>query len=304
MLFKKIALASALVLLISGCEQFDQFKEQLMGKSDSTETTPETPVEAIATVNGQPISVEMFNSYARARMQQQKGIDIDQHRGAIINELINRQLLAQEAVKSGLDKKSQVKAEIQSQQENILSSMMMRHHLSQNETTEEMIKQEYDDFVKNTNFDEYKVSHIMIKTKEEADAIMAKLDKGESFSEIAKKKSLDPNGKQGGSLGWVTPARMPAPFAQMLSTIKKGKQGSMSGPNGWHIFRMDDIRTKEPPSFEDSKQAMAGKIQKKNLQEFIEKLKTAANIEIKKTEETPVEPAASTPTVDAPATTN
>ncbi len=292
MLLKKIALVSALVLLISGCEQFDQFKEKLMGKSGSAETTaPEAPVEAVATVNGQPISVEMFNSYARARIQQQKGIDIDQHRGAIINELINRQLLVQEAVKSGLDKKPQVKAEIQSQQDNILSAMMMRHHLSQNEATEEMIKQEYDDFVKNTNFDEYNVSYIMVKTKEEAEDIVAKLDKGANFAEMAKKKSLDPNGKKGGSLGWVTPSRLPPPFAKMLSTIKKGEQGSMSGPNGWHIFRMDDIRTKEPPSFEDSKQAMASNIQKRNLQQFIEKLKAAANIEVKKTGEAPTEPA-------------
>lgn len=296
MLVKKIALVSALVMLVSGCEQMDQLKDKLMGAKPELADEKIEPVDAVATVNGQPVSVNVFNSYVRARMQHQQGIDIEKHRGAIINELVNRQLLVQEAIKNGLDKKPQVNAEIEGQRDNILSSVMIRQQLTQNPVTEEMVKQEYDDFIKSTNFDEYNVSYIMVATKEEADTVIASLDKGANFAETAKQKSLDPNGKQGGSLGWVTPNKLPPPFAQMLASIEKGKHGSMSGPNGWHIFRMDDIRTAAAPSFEESKQGMEGRIQKKRLEEYINSLRATANIEIKAVEKAPAPaPAENTP---------
>ncbi|MDH5191708.1 MAG: peptidylprolyl isomerase [Gammaproteobacteria bacterium] len=304
MKLKNIALIAALITLVSGCEQFDQFNEKFMGKKEATPASE--PVDAVATVNGEAISVDIFNSYARARAQQQQGVDIDKHRGAIINEMINRQLLVQEAIKNGLDKQPQISAEIQNQQENILSTVMMRHYLSQNEITDEMLKQEYDDFIKNTNFDEYQISYIMVKTKEEAEDIAKKLDAGANFAEMAKEKSLDPNGKQGGSLGWITPTRLPAPFAKMLGTLKKGEHGIMSEPNGQHIFRMDDIRTQDAPSFEDSKKGMVAKIHKRKLDNYINELKATAKIEIRKTEETPApstEAPAETP-AEAPAATN
>ncbi|MDH5436988.1 MAG: SurA N-terminal domain-containing protein, partial [Gammaproteobacteria bacterium] len=176
MLLRKIALISTLIILVSGCEQMDQLKDKLTGAKSELAEEKSAPVDAVATVNGQSITVEVFNTYARARMQQQQGLDVDKHRGAIINELVNRELLLQEAIKNGLDKKPQVSAEIQSQKANILSTVMMRHQLSQDEVTEEMIKQEYDDFIKTTNFDEYKVSYIMVATKEDADAVIASLD--------------------------------------------------------------------------------------------------------------------------------
>jgi len=304
MKLKNIALIAVLITLVTGCEQFDQFKEKFMGKKEAAPAAD--PVDAVATVNGDAISVDKFNSYARARAQQQQGVDIDKHRGAIINEMINRQLMVQDAIKKGLDKKPQVIAEIQNQHDNILSALMVREKLSSNEVTDEMLKQEYDEFIKNTNFDEYQISYMMVKTKEEAEDIAKKLDAGADFAELAKEKSLDPNGKQGGSLGWISPTRLPAPFAKMLGTLKKGEHGTMSEPNGQHIFRMDDIRTQDAPSFEDSKKGMVARIQKRNLDNYINELKATANIEIRKTEEAPApstEAPAETP-AEAPATTN
>ncbi|MDH5437207.1 MAG: hypothetical protein OEX83_10645, partial [Gammaproteobacteria bacterium] len=57
----------------------------------------------------------------------------------------------------------------------------------------------------------------------------------------------------------------------------------------------------EPPSFEDSKQGMAGRIQKRKLEEYINSLRTAANIEIKAVEEAPVTPAEPAATEATPA---
>ena len=78
--------------------------------------------------------------------------------------------------------------------------------------------------MKNHKIQEDKIAHILMKTEQEAKDIIAELDGGADFSELAKKKSTGPSAKEGGELGWLNGAQlnnMPS-FAQAVSELKKG----------------------------------------------------------------------------------
>ena len=67
---------------------------------------------------------------------------------------------------------------------------------------------------------EYKASHILVESKDEAVAIIAELDGGADFAELAKAKSTGPSGPNGGQLGWFSPAQMVKPFSDAAAQLE------------------------------------------------------------------------------------
>lgn len=85
-------------------------------------------------------------------------------------------------------------------------------------------------------------SHILVKTETEALAILTYLKRGQSFEELAKKMSLCPSGKRGGSLGWFTRHQMVKEFEDACFSGKKGQIiGPVKTQFGYHIIRIDDV---------------------------------------------------------------
>ncbi len=87
-----------------------------------------------------------------------------------------------------------------------------------------------------------KASHILVKTEEEAKALMARIQKGESFEKLAQEFSLCPSRKKGGSLGEFGRGQMVREFEQAIFNAKKGQiVGPVRTQFGWHIIRVEDI---------------------------------------------------------------
>lgn len=97
--------------------------------------------------------------------------------------------------------------------------------------------------IKMSDGKEYRVSHIMVKTEDEAKKIIEQL-KVNKFEDIAIAKSLDTgSGARGGALGWTVPSNFTRPFADVMVALSIG---SISTPvqtqYGWHIIRLEDVR--------------------------------------------------------------
>ena len=84
-------------------------------------------------------------------------------------------------------------------------------------------------------------SHILVKTEEQAQACLNRINNGESFEEVAKEQSKCPSGKKGGSLGWFTRGRMVREFENAAFS---GKKGEVAGPVktqfGYHLIKIND----------------------------------------------------------------
>jgi peptidyl-prolyl cis-trans isomerase C len=184
---------------------------------------------------------------------------------------------------------------------------LLMEALLQNEAksavTEDAMKKVYADAIKDIgNEQEVSARHILVESEDEAKTIAADLKKGGDFAAVAKDKSKDPGSKDsGGDLGFFTKDQMVPEFAEAAFKLDKGQVSDpVKSQFGWHVIRVDDKRSKQPPAFEQVKDQIENFVQRKAQADLIQKLRADAKIE--KLGEKPAEPApAATPDPKAPA---
>ena len=149
--------------------------------------------------------------------------------------------------------------------------------------TDKELKEIYDTQVAGANPKEFKARHILVKDEAKAKELIKNLNDGANFEDVAKKESTGPSGKNGGDLGWFSPAQMVPAFSQATEKLKKGthSQKPVKTRFGFHIIKLEDSRKRELPKFEDVKGQITPLVQHKRLQEYVLKLRSKAKIEIK-----------------------
>ena len=100
--------------------------------------------------------------------------------------------------------------------------------------------------------EEISARHILLKTEEEAKAVIAELDGGKDFAELAKEKSTGPSAGQGGDLGFFTKGRMVPEFEAVAFTLQPGEYAKepVQTQFGWHVIKVEERRESAPPAFE------------------------------------------------------
>ncbi len=207
--------------------------------------------------------------------------DSPELRQAIRDDLINREVIAQAAIKEGLDKTPSVIDQMAIAKQTVLVSAFIQDNLKKNPITTEQLKKEYDNYKAQLGDKEYNVSHILVKTQAEAKEIIAKLDKKVKFEKLAK-ESLDAgSAAHGGSLGWTVPKSLVEPFANALLNLKKGEytKEPVQTQFGWHVIKLDDVRPLKAPTFEEMKPKLEQHLQQQAIQKTVADLRAAAKIE-------------------------
>ena len=261
-----------------------QLKTQAQPQSDSKiDSKPD--FEFIATVNGVPITQGLFNLNLQAAIAQGQK-DTPQLRESIKSELINRQLIAQEVVRQGLDKEVDLQDQITQLRQNLYLQVLVEDHLKKNPITNEKLKEEYEKQKQylgggSDQATQYKISQIILKSESEAIATIGRLQNGDSFAKVAKEVSLDTATKQqGGSLGWISPAQLAPPMADIVGTLGKGgfNKTPIKVSDVWVVIRVDDTRSSKIPSFEASKNQLRQAIIQQYLAETIKRLRESARV--------------------------
>src|SRR5690606_21991781 len=138
--------------------------------------------------------------------------------------------------------------ELELARQSVLIRGLFNDFLAKHPISDEQLKAEYEKIKASSQQEEYRAHHILVKEEQQAKDIIARLGKGESFEEIAKKDSLDPgSGANGGDLGWAGADSYVQPFADALTKLKKGDttREPVQSSFGWHVIRLDDTRKAE-----------------------------------------------------------
>jgi peptidyl-prolyl cis-trans isomerase C len=199
-----------------------------------------------------------------------------------------------------------VKARIEQITNQVIQEVLIRRHL-QTMMTEDAIKARYQKFVAEQPAQiEVRASHILVATEEEANDIIKQLEGGADFAAIAKEKSTDPSAKQnGGDLGYFTATEMVPEFSQAVFALEKGEstKAPVKSQFGWHVIKVEGVRTKGFPPFEQIKEQAARYVSQKAESEAITQLHSAAKIEFFDADGKPLPPQAQAtdPAKEAPA---
>ncbi len=242
------------------------------------------PVEqgtAVATIDGKPISSELFEFYAKARSGKGSSELTDEQKKELLEQLIHLELTADIAIKAGLDKQSDTALRLELGRLNVLADAALKNHLKGKEPTEQELRAEYETQVAAMPTLEYRARHILVATEPFAQSIIEKLRKGADFTELARKESMDAK-DNGGELGWFTPARMVPEFSAAVAGLKKGEitQKPVQTQYGWHVIQLEDTREVSAPDFEQVKERLGQLLQQKKMQAYIDEIKKPVKIEL------------------------
>jgi peptidyl-prolyl cis-trans isomerase C len=237
--------------------------------------------KSAAMVNGISIPQARIDLRVKAAAAQGQP-DSPELRKAIREDMINLEVISQEAKKKGLDKNTDVIEQTELAKESVLVGAYVQDYAQSHPISEDQLKQEYEKLKTNLGTKEYKVSHILVDSEDEAKAIIKQLGKKGNFEKIAKEKSKDAgSAEKGGSLGWAVPTNFVPPFANAMLSLKKGTytKEPVKTQFGWHVIKLDDERSLKVPSFEELKPQIQQRLQQQQIQDLIADLRSKAKIE-------------------------
>lgn len=233
-----------------------------------------------ATVNGKGISKSRVDMIAK--QQAARGApDNDQLRKSIVDQLVNFELVAQDAEKKGVLRKPELQTQIEVTRMQIIFGAYMNDYFHSHPIKDEAVLAEWNRLKAARGDTEYKARHILVEKESEAKAIIEQIKKGTKFEDLAR-QSKDPGSKdRGGDLDWNPPGTYVRPFAAALVKLEKGKvtETPVKTDFGFHVIRLDDVRPVQFPAFEQVKPRIVQALQEQQAEKIVRDLRAKAKIE-------------------------
>jgi peptidyl-prolyl cis-trans isomerase C len=235
----------------------------------------------VAIVNGKPVPTSRVEALSQQVAAQGKPVTPEMA-AQIKEEVINREVFMQEAQKRGIDATDDYKVQFELARQAILIRALFADYQKKNPVTDADVKAEYDKFVASNGGKEYRASHILVETEDEAKKLIAEIKKGGKFGDIAKKSSKDPgSGANGGDLDWANAGSYVKEFSDAMTKLEKGKMtdAAVKSQFGYHIIRLDDVRQAQLPPMEQVKPQISQQLVQQKLGAFQKEMRDKAKIE-------------------------
>ena len=274
---RSVAIVATIALILSfpllaGCSK-DSSSEQVSQAQASAD-----PV--VARVNGVEIrqsDIALAEEDVGAEMQ---GASPEAKREHLIGYLADIVMVTQAADKKNLAENPDFKRRLSFLRKKLLMGFELQQE-TKAALTDELLRQTYEDAVRSmSGEEEVRARHILVETEDEAKAILEQIKAGADFATLAKEKSKDPGGAEGGDLGFFTKDQMVPQFSEVAFKMYPGQLSNpVKTQFGWHIIQVEEKRSKQPPEFDKVKDQIENYVARKVQTEFIAKLRQAATIE-------------------------
>lgn len=232
----------------------------------------------VAVVNGTEVHASAVAAYQRS-LPPQMAAQVPYE--ALLESLINNQLIYDQAKKDGADKDAEVKQALKQLEQQVVVKAWMGKKLKA-EITDAAVQKSYDKFIAEFKpVEEVRARHILTETEDQAKAVIADLKKGADFQETAKVKSKDPSAKQnGGDLGYFTKDEMVPQFAEAAFAMQPGELSTapVKSQFGFHVIKLEDRRMASPPPFEQAKPVIREQLAEETAQRVVSDVRAKAKV--------------------------
>jgi len=247
-------------------------------------TSPaDAPKPPIAHVDGQAVSAEALDIFVKAQGGKAfADLPPDQQK-QVVDSLIKLAVVAREGEKQGLASKPEHRAALELARMQVLARAVIQSHFKDQKPTDEELKAEYDSLVAKLPKEEFQASHILVDDEAKARELIAQVEKGGKFADLAKANSKDPgSAEKGGDLGWFPPEQMVKPFSDAVAALKDGEftREPVKSEFGWHVILRTGVRpTAPPPPFETVKDQLAPSVEQKRVTQYVDNLQKNTKVE-------------------------
>lgn len=235
----------------------------------------------VATVNGTAIPRARLDFMLRQQVAR-GAPDNEQTRSVVREDLINRELVAQEAARTGAAKRQDVQLQLDMARQEVLVGAYINEYMKKNAVTDADVQQEYDRARSQTGATEYHARHILLESEEEAKRVLAELKKGGKFDELARKSSKDEGTRErGGDLDWNVPAAFDKAFADAMVKLDKGQITSepVQSRFGFHVVQLEDQRAVNFPPLTQVRPQIQQRLTRQKVETLVRELRAKAKVE-------------------------
>jgi peptidyl-prolyl cis-trans isomerase C len=238
----------------------------------------------IATVNGKPVPKSRADNLLKQATRQSGQPATPELEKQVRDEVVLREMFAQEAEKKGVAASPSYKAQIELARQSILIRELFAQYEAKNPVTDAEVETEYNKYKAMNAGNEYRASHILVDKEEDAKALIAQIKGGAKFEDLAKKNSKDPgSGEKGGDLDWAAPNAFVKEFSDAMVGLKKGElaQTPVKTQFGYHVIRLDDVREVQFPALAEVKDQIKQQLGQQKVAEYREQIRAKAKTDYK-----------------------
>jgi peptidyl-prolyl cis-trans isomerase C len=204
--------------------------------------------------------------------------------GKLIDQLVSRRALLIEAHKQGLDKDPAVQKQMQAAADQVLQGIALQRAVLP-KINEEAIKAQYDkEYAGKPGEPEIHARHILVDSEAKAKDIIAQLEKGAKFEDLAKKYGdpKDAATQQGGDLGFFKKGDMLPEFSDAAFKLKPGEytHTPVHTHYGWHVIQLLETRTSQPPTYDQVHDQIKQQLGQQDVQAVLKQARDAAKIQL------------------------
>lgn len=210
------------------------------------------PQNTVVTVNGMAITYDDISMAENELMGLVGQLPERQRFETLVSFMVERLLAANAARAAGLENSAEVEKQISFLKQKALQDVYVGQLLMERVNEASVTAYYQENIVDGPKQEEVRARHILVDSREEAEAVIAAVKNGGDFIELAKKRSKGPSGAGGGDLGYFDRDAMVAPFSDAAFKLKKGKiSAPVKTQFGWHVIKVEDRRTKSISALDD-----------------------------------------------------
>ena len=239
------------------------------------------PNTVVARVDGIELHLSDVEAAQQSLPPQAQKLPLEQIYPMLLDRLVDGALITEAGRKERLEQDPELQVRLKRYEDRLIQEAYLNQAIKAAET-EGQLKARYQSFAKDkAGQEEVHAQHILVKTEDEAKSVIAELDKGTDFGELAKKYSTDPSASSGGDLGYFGHDDMVAAFADAAFALPKGQYSKtpVKTEFGWHVIKVEDRRDGKPPSFEEAREQLSRDLAHEIIDAKLQDLRGAAKIE-------------------------
>lgn len=227
---------------------------------------------------GVSIDPNVFNMYLESRIQKSADQATAEEAAAIRDELTDLYLLSDGPRAGELKESPRLRAQLELQTRGIIAQAVASDFITRNPASDEEMRALYAEQVKLAPPMEFKARHILVETQGEAVELIANLEEGADFAELASQNSTGPSATSGGDLGWFTADRMVPEFSSAVAAMGDGEftKSPVQTQFGWHVILREESRESPPPPYESVTDVLKQQVEQQKLRDHIAGLRDSA----------------------------
>ena len=237
----------------------------------------------VGTVNGETIWLDDVMRQAERLPAKFRQAPIENYFDQLVTDMVDAKIAADAARAAKYDTKKEVASAMKTAADRVLAESWIGEQIN-SDVNDAAIEKAYKTFVADTSSrEEVTAAHILVATEDEAKAIIASLQEGADFAELAKSKSTGPSGPNGGSLGKFGRGQMVPAFENAAFALEGGKITTQPVQTqfGWHVIKVESKEIAPAPTIEDMREQLAQTLSTQALGRVLEELRAKQEIRLR-----------------------